>query len=450
MKPRVGSYAVYEPSEEGWEDIEAQFKEINENLKSAGLEVIAAPEAVFDEDSCVRVAMWFREQPIDVLHALIVTWSFDHYTIAIHQRNPVPIAIRAIPSIRSGSIVGAQQLGCVLTDLGVKHALFYGALGDEGITQSTANFAKACGVVSQMRGAKFAVVGRRTEGMTPIAVDEIEILRLFGLRLIHLGMDELHFWVENVSPTKAENVWEDIANRATSIQCAREEAIEAVRNYLALKEIIKKHNLQGLAIGSYPYCQGRMCLPIALLNQEGIATGCEGDVNSTLAMFILGLLSEGPVHFGEMLDVNEEDNTIISSHCGAAAPSFADERGFFLCPVRLAHCGVCVRFSSKPGPITFVNLVGRKNNYRMCALQGEALTTGMVFEGNPMKIRLHTPFRKIWEAIDRFGFGHHWMSAYGHYVPILAELCKLVEIRGIFPDFSHSDSTSFDDGCDWG
>jgi L-arabinose isomerase len=93
-----------------------------------------------------------------------------------------------------------------------------------------------------------------------------------------------------------------------------------------------------------------------------------------------------------------------------------------------------VRFTSKPGPITYVNLVGRKGNYRLCALQGEALPTEMVFEGNPMKIALYAPLKEIWEVVDRFGFGHHWMAAYGHHVSVIAELCKLIGIIGVFPE----------------
>lgn len=434
MKTKVGSYAVYEPSEEGWQEFEQQLAQVNADVASHGLEIISAPEAVFDDESCHRVAAWFRDKDIDALHALIVSWSFDHYTVEIQQANPVPVAIRAIPGIRSGSIVGAQQLGCVLADLDVPHRLFFGALGDNKIAESTADFIKAAGIQKKLKGARFGVIGRRTEGMTPIAVDEVEILRLFGLRLIHIGMDEFQPWVEQIPWAEAESAWDDIASKARGVECSRQEAIESVRNYLALKKIIREFDLQGLSIGSYPYCQGRMCLPISLLNHEGIATGCEGDVNSTIAMYILNSLSESPVHFGEMLDIEEQSNSIVSSHCGAAALSIADARGYMLCPVRLAHCGVCVRFSSKPGPITYVNFVGRKGNYRLCALQGEALPTEMVFEGNPMRIALRAPLKEIWEIIDRFGFGHHWMAAYGHYASVLAELCKLVGIRGVFPD----------------
>ena len=102
--------------------------------------------------------------------------------------------------------------------------------------------------------------------------------------------------------------------------------------------------------------------------------------------------------------------------------------------MRLANDGVCIRYTAKTGPVTFVNLVGRKGNYRMCAFEGQAVPTGMVFEGNPLKFVIKAPFRQVWNEISGYGFGHHWMTAYGHVAPVLAEFCKLAGIQGVFLD----------------
>ncbi len=207
IKPRIGCYAVYEPPEEGWENWEQQFSQINQELAGQGLEIIVAPEAVKDLDSLARVSDFFSEQNVDMLHALIITWSFDHYTIELLQRFNVPVAIRAIPGIRTGSVVGAQQLASVLTDLEQPYHLYYGEIGDVLVAQSVAVYAKACAIRSRLRRARLGVIGRRTEGMTPTAVDEIEILRLFGVRLINYGLDELLERAELISQEEASESW---------------------------------------------------------------------------------------------------------------------------------------------------------------------------------------------------------------------------------------------------
>ena len=279
-----------------------------------------------------------------------------------------------------------------------------------------------------------AVIGRRTEGMTPTAVDEVEILRLFGTRLLNYGLDEILERAAEVEEQAAVEAWQRIASGASEIMSRTEHGINSARNYLVFKRMVDELGLDAISIGSYPKCQGTMCIPISWLNEEGVPTGCEGDVNSSLAMLILSMLSDAPVHFGEMLAVDEAENTLVTSHCGCGSPSLADENGFILHPVRLANDGVCIRYTAKPGPVTFVNLVGRKGNYRMCAFQGDAVQTGMVFEGNPLKFVMRTPFRDVWRDVAEHGFGHHWMTVYAHVVPVLNEFCRLIGIKGVFPD----------------
>ena len=145
-RPRIGCYVVYEPPEEGWQNWQDQFERMNHLLSAQGIDVVPAPEAVIDNDSTGRVIEFFKSKELDGLHALIVTWSFDHYTIELQSALAVPVAIRAIPGIRTGSIVGSQQLGCVLSDLDVPHKLFYGSEADPDVIEQTTAYLKACGI----------------------------------------------------------------------------------------------------------------------------------------------------------------------------------------------------------------------------------------------------------------------------------------------------------------
>jgi L-fucose isomerase-like protein len=434
LRPRIGCYAVYEPPEEGWENWQLQFNQVNDQLAAVGMEVVPALEAVKDLDSLERVAGYLKAQNVNLLHALIITWSFDHYTIELQQRVGLPVAIRAIPGIRTGSIVGAQQLASTLADIEVPYRVFYGEIESRITAQEVAIYARACGILMRLRGARLGVIGRRTEGMTPTAVDELEILRLFGVRLIHYGLDELLDIAAQMDATEAAEGWGRVTSRATGVFSETEYGLQTARNYLACTRIIAEQKLNALTIGSYPKCQGTMCVPIAWLNEVGVPTGCEGDVNATINMFILSQLSDEPTHFGEMLAIDEQENSLVTSHCGCGSPSLAGPNGYVLTPVRLANSGVCIRYAAKPGPVSFVNLVGRKNNYRLCCLEGQAISTSLVFEGNPIKFILHSPIQKIWPKLDRYGFGHHWMTVYAHVSPVLAELSRLLGMRGVFPD----------------
>jgi L-fucose isomerase-like protein len=327
-----------------------------------------------------------------------------------------------------------MQLNCVLADIEVPHRMVYGEIENKQAIEEVLAFAKACAIKNKLRGARMAVIGRRTEGMTPTAVDEVEVLRLFGTRLLNYGLDEIQEMASRIRADETEAAWGRISAGAAQVMSKTEHGLSTARNYLLFKQMVNDLGLSAITIGSYPQCLGTMCVPIAWLNEEGMPTGCEGDVNSTLCMLILSVLSDDPVHFGEMLAFDEEHNALVTSHCGCGSPSLADAHGYTLQPVRLANNGVCIRYAAKPGPVTYVNLVGRKGNYRLCAIEGEAVRTDMVFEGNPLRFELKSPIKKVWEMASEHGLGHHWMTAYGHVTPALVEFCKLAGIRGIFPD----------------
>ena len=96
--------------------------------------------------------------------------------------------------------------------------------------------------------------------------------------------------------------------------------------------------------------------------------------------------------------------------------------------VRLMQQGACVLFAGRPGPVTLVNLVGRRGTYRMGVACGKAIPTGMVFAGNPTKVVLEGGVQHYLDVIAREGLGHHWMIGYGDVRKPLRDLCVLLGI----------------------
>ncbi|NIN69160.1 MAG: hypothetical protein GTO63_31625, partial [Anaerolineae bacterium] len=341
--------------------------------------------------------------------------------------------ILAVPGIRSGSLVGAHQLGSLLTDLGVEHAVYYGDPGDIRTYTPLVAYARAAAAKRRLELGRLGHVGHRTPGMTPIAFDEVEINRLLGTQVVNRGWHEIEARASAISEAVAADTVQQL-DALGRMGSKSEDVSDAARLYLALRQQAEADDLLAVALGCYPHHAGRVCLSSALLTESGIPAGCEGDVNSTLAMYLLQSFTGRPAHFGEILEVDEGENTIITSHCGCAAPSLAaDDELIEIAPVRLWNRGTCLRFPSTTGPATYVNLVGRRGTYRLCAAEGEVLPTEMVFEGNPARFRPSLPVQALLATIGAEGFGHHWMLGYGHVVPELKAFCKLVGIRGVFP-----------------
>lgn len=435
VKPVVGLYGILEPTEEGGEATERLMSAATARLQAEGMEVKRAPAIVSDDETARSAARFFLGADIDLLFAVVITWSFDNLHVTILKRIPRPLAILAVPGIRAGSIVGAQQAGSLLTDLGLEHAIFYGPENAPETYRPAAIYARAAAVRMRLQMGKLGYIGRRTPGMTPIAFDEVEITRLFGPLVESYGWEEIE---ELTSAVPREAVREEISKlkKAAGTVNSNDAALEAsVGIEIALRELARKNRILAFGIGCYPHYAGRACLTVGMLTEEGIPAGCEGDLNSALAMFLLQSFTGQPAHFGEILEVNEKENFLVTSHCGCGAPSLAVRPSdISLTPVRIWQRGVCIRYPGKASPqATFVNLTGRKGTYRLCAVSGSAAETGMVFEGNPVAFKPSLPVQDLLGTISAHGFGHHWMMGYGEAVEPLDRFCAMVGIDAVFP-----------------
>jgi L-fucose isomerase-like protein len=188
-----------------------------------------------------------------------------------------------------------------------------------------------------------------------------------------------------------------------------------MKMFLAVRQLVGREGLDALAIGCYPHLMGRVCLAASMLADEGVPLACEGDVHGAVGQLMLTLLSGQPTHNTDWLEPLDEDS-VVFSHCGSGSFSLAEKPGEIqLAPVRLMGQGVCALFPARPGPVTLVNIVPCDAGYQMALLEGEAVSTPMVFPGNPLRVRFNGPTAHLIDWIHDEGIGHHWMAGYGHH-----------------------------------
>jgi L-fucose isomerase-like protein len=435
LQPIVGLYGILEATEEGGEAASRLLSSVAARLQAEGMDVRPSPVIVSDDNTALKAAQFFRSIAPDLLVSVVITWSFDSLHLTILKRIDLPLAIIAVPGIRSGSIVGAQQLGSLLSDLGKEYAVFYGPEQDPKTYIPVAAYARAAAARARLELGKVGFVGRRTPGMTSIAFDEVEITRRFGPLLEVFGWEEIEEMARAAPAGDVSAEMDRLKAGAGSVDSADAAIEDSVRLLIALRDLARNNRILAYGIGCYPHYAGRACLVLGMLTEEGIPAGCEGDLNSALAMYLLQSFSGEPAHFGEILEVNETENSIITSHCGCGAPSLAARpASVTLTPVRIFHRGVCIRYPAKAAAeATYVNLTGRSGTYRMCAIGGSAAETAMVFEGNPVCFRPTVPVQRVLKVIAEGGFGHHWMMAYGDVRAPLARFCGMAGLELALP-----------------
>jgi L-fucose isomerase-like protein len=372
----------------------------------------------------------FADARVDVLCVVAASWFEDYLVLDLLEECDAPVILWARPGMETGALCGMQQLGFILKQLGRPYCFLFDEPQPGESARRALDFAAAAALRRLLRRARIGYLGHRVEGMTETTPHELALKKLFGPRVV--GMDTQIFLERAAAvPAAAANAaWDALAPRVGQVTAKREAGVTAMQVYIALKEMAEELGLTAVAVGCYPHLMGKVCLPIALLADQGIPVACEGDVNGALGMIILNFLSGGPVHNTDLLDPVPADNAIVYSHCGNGSFSLAPGKDdITLGPVRLMHNGVCALFPARPGSITLLDIVPTLDRYRMAVTFGEAIPTDMIFPGNPLRVRYRADYRAILGWIAEEGLGHHWMGGYGDMRRPLADLAKMVGVE---------------------
>lgn len=427
LRPRIGLAVLANRHEVGADQAAALRDRLREALRQLAVALEVAEPVVEDNRTAAEVGRRFSETQVDVVCLAAATWCDDDFALDLLAHCDRPAITWAIPGIETGSLCGTQQLDCVLGQVGRSYRFVYGTPEDPQACERALGYARAVALERAVRRARFGLIGQRTRGMTEVACDEFALARVIGPRLLSCDTAEHLALQQAVPEDEARAVWERVAAAVGRVSSSREDGLASARAYLAMKRFVEDNDLAGVAVGCYPDLMGQVCLAASLLAEEGVVVGCEGDVNGTVAMFMVHSLTGQPVHNTDLLFDYAEDNSLLLSHCGSGGFSLArDPAEIHLAPVRLADRGVCVLFPPRPGPVTLVNLVGAGERYQAAVMEGEAVESEMVFPGNPLRVRLERPLPALLDEIAALGIGHHWMAGYGLVGDVVRDYCDLV------------------------
>ncbi len=429
LTPRIGLAVIRHPLEEGGEQAPQMFADAARALRAADLEVIEAPTFLEDQASAVAAGRHFYEERVPVIVLAAATWSADPLVLDLLEECSVPLVTWAFPGMNTGSMCGCQQFCCVLKELNRPYRFAFGPAGDDSVISRICDYVTAVNLAANLRKVRLGLVGYRVGGMTEVTFDELELKAALGPRTVHYGLETVEKTMAEIPKADARAVWKERMGQVKKVSVTEADIIDSMRGYLTLKRFAERDGLSGLAVECYPRFMGRLCLAGSLLADEGLVVGCEADMNSTVAMLILARLTGEPVHNTDGLGVDMDEGSIVFSHCGNGSMSLAESPDKIeIAHVRLMHQGTCVLFPGKPGPVTLVNLVGRRGTYRMGVAAGHAVPTGMVFAGNPTRVVFENGVQHYLDVIAAEGLGHHWMIGYGDVRKSLQEFCDYVRI----------------------
>ena len=226
-------------------------------------------------------------------------------------------SISIIADGRNNSLAAALEILTYLEEQGNEGRIIHGT-NDEIMAAIRANVKRDIPTVSsKLRGTRIGLFGYPSDWLIASGVDYDYLREYYGVESVYIDLQRLIDGIISTSKADAEVVAQEIKQRVKMVKEPNEaDMIEAAKAYLVIKKICQEERLDAMTIRCFDIvkaCDTTSCLALALLNDEGIVAGCEGDMQTLLTMILAKRL------FGEeafMANPSQlTDHTTMFAHC---------------------------------------------------------------------------------------------------------------------------------------
>lgn len=211
----------------------------------------------------------------------------------------------------NNSLSASLEILSFLKIQGIKGEILHGSMSY--ISSRLLSYKKINDTNKALKGARLGVIGKPSDWLIASQVNYQKIKSKTGIELVDVEVSEL---IEKAKSCRRIN--SEKSSQLLGKGFSEKEVAETLNVYEALKEISKKYSLNGLTVRCSDLIntlKTTSCIAVSFLNNEGIISGCEGDIPSLISMFILNKLTGERVFMANPTSIDIEENSIILSHC---------------------------------------------------------------------------------------------------------------------------------------
>jgi len=338
---------------------------------------------------------------------LVATGGTERKMERIMKSAEVPLMLWALPD--NNSLAAALE---VYSAYKGRAKLLYSPVNDAAL-EEIKRFERVCDALREIKKKRIGLIGGISDW---ILTSRIEDIRRFGLDVREIGTQEL---LDSLRPEEVPDALKDSE--------PYEGLDKSLELHSALRSLVARYGLDALSIRCFDLLKDNMtaCIGLALLNDEGIIAGCEGDLQALATMLIASEFSR-KVWMANVARIDREKNTVIFAHC-TIAPSLLASRE--LTTHMESNKGVAIHGPLKEkGRVTIARIGGKMD--RMTVLCGEIAESDMGHRDlcrTQLEIKLDTDVNDFLEN----ALGNHHVIVFDDISEELRDFCRFKGIEVI-------------------
>ena len=312
----------------------------------------------------------------------------------------------------------------------------YGGFEDERVVEELTCILYAYQAKKIMNHAMLGLFGYRVTGFYNSTFDETLIRKVFGVRMEETDLKMVFDEMQNLEEADVQADMQAVSTTFQGACCLPQGHLENhSRLYLAMKNLVARQGYDYGVLKCWPEMGGLHTTPCAVLGRladDNIHVGCEGDVDASLTTMALHAITGCPPFITDMININEEINTMTFWHCGNAAPSLHDESSHpVIANHPLAGQGTAFWTSLKAGAVTIARFYNFHGKYRLFLMKGEAIEQDRYTRGTMANVKLQNPVRNVVLDMMKEEIPHHYSLVWADVAGEMKKLAELLQIEVI-------------------
>jgi L-fucose isomerase-like protein len=186
------------------------------------------------------------------------------------------------------------------------------------------------------------------------------VQKQWGPEIVNISIDELKQAIEEIELSRLEPTTRSLMEGATEVREPTAEALtDVVRVYEALKQLVQTHTLHALTLRCFDLVldlNTTGCFALSQLIDEGVVSGCEGDLVSTIGMIWAGEVTGETPWMANPAHLDGLTNSLTLAHCTVPRNLVTDYglRSHFE-----SGLGVGIQGTIANGPVTLLRIGGK-------------------------------------------------------------------------------------------
>lgn len=178
-------------------------------------------------------------------------------------------------------------------------------------------------IKEKIYGKKIGLIGNPSYWLISSTPEFNLVKERFGIKIENYPIEDLieRYKNEEDDP-QIDEILKNLKRKAIELKDINENDLrKAIKLYLITKKVALENNFDALTMECFRIIKPldtTGCLALSLLTSEDIISGCEGDIPSTITMYLMKKISEKPPFMANIASIEREgDKTtdIVIAHC---------------------------------------------------------------------------------------------------------------------------------------